>query len=74
MVYGRTVPSGTSIQLIGRPSKDLAISVRLDGQATHLWFAKELLGFVDHAVGTTVEIAGRELIRDERGEWPMTGG
>jgi hypothetical protein len=34
-----------------------------------LWFAEELLEFVDHAAGTTVEIAERKLIRDERGEW-----
>jgi hypothetical protein len=43
--------------------------VRIDGQATQSWFAEELLEFVDHAAGTTVEIAGRKLIRDERGKW-----
>ena len=42
--------------------------MRLDGQTTQLWFAEELLEFVDHAAGTTAEIAGRTLIRDERGE------
>jgi len=46
---------------------DIAISARLDGQATQSWFAEEILEFVDHAAGTTVEIAGRELIREERG-------
>jgi hypothetical protein len=55
--------------VIGKSSEDLAISVALDGQTTQLWFAEELLEFVDHAAGTTVEIAERKLIRDERGEW-----
>src|ERR1700688_1514802 len=65
-VQGRTTPSVTGVEVVGKCSKDLAISVRIDGQATQSWFAEELLEFVDHAAGTTVEIAGRKLIRDER--------
>jgi hypothetical protein len=68
-VFGRTTPSVTGVEVIGKSSEDLAISVALDGQTTQLWFAEELLEFVDHAAGTTVEIAERKLIRDERGEW-----
>jgi hypothetical protein len=68
-VQGRTTPSVTGVEVVGQSSKDFAISVRVDGQVTQLWFAEELLEFVDHAAGTTVEIAGRKLIRDERGEW-----
>ncbi len=68
-VYGRTTPSVTGVEVIGESSEDLAISVALDGQTAQLWFAEELLEFVDHAAGTTVEIAGRKLIRDERGDW-----
>jgi len=48
--------------------------VRLDGQATQLWFAEELLEFLDHAAGTTVEIAGSKMIRDEYGEWREVKG
>jgi len=68
-VQGHTTPSVTGVEVVGQSSKDLAISVHLDGQATQLWFAEELLEFLDHAAGTTVEIAGRKLIRDEGGEW-----
>jgi hypothetical protein len=68
IVQGRTTPSVTGVEVVGKSSKDLAISVRLEGQP-QLWFAEELLEFVDHAAGTTVEIAGRKVIRDERGEW-----
>ena len=69
MVQGRTTPSVTGVGVIGQSARDLAICVLLDGKATQLWFAQELLEFVDHAPGTTVEIAGRKLIRDEHGEW-----
>jgi hypothetical protein len=41
----------------------------IEGQEESLWFAETLLELVDHQPGTTVEIAGRRLIRDERGEW-----
>jgi hypothetical protein len=68
-VQGHTTPSVTGVEVVGQSSKDLAISVRLDGQATQLWFAEELLEFLDHAAGTTVEIAGSKLIRDEYKEW-----
>jgi hypothetical protein len=69
IVHGTTTPSVTGIEVIGTPSNDLAIAVALEGQTKQLWFAEELLEFVDHAAGTTAEIAGRKLIRDERGEW-----
>ena len=69
IVQGCTTPSVTGVSAIGRSSKDHAIRVLLEGQATQLWFAEELLEFVDHAAGTTAVIAGRKLIRDEHGEW-----
>jgi len=68
-VQGRTTPSVTGVEVVGKSTKDIAVSVRLDGRATSLWLAEELLELLDHAAGTTVEIAGRKLIRDERGEW-----
>jgi len=69
IVYGHIAPSVTGVKVIGESSKDLAISARLDEKASQLWFAEELLEFVDHAAGTTVEVSGRKLIRDARGEW-----
>jgi len=69
IVHGRTTPSVTGVSVIGKSSEDIAIGVLLDGQATALWFAEDLLEIVDHAPGTTAEIAGRKFIRDERGEW-----
>ena len=69
IVHGSTTPSVTGVDVIGTPSNDLAIAVALEQQTKELWFAEELLEFVDHAAGTTAEIAGRKLIRDERGVW-----
>ena len=72
IVNGRTTPSATGVEVIGTSSKDdLAIAVTLEGQTKQLWFAEEVLEFVDHGAGTTVEIAGRRLIRDEHGNWQV---
>ena len=68
-VNGRTTPSVTGVEVIGSSSKDFAIAVTLEAQAKQLWFAEEILEFVDHGPGTTVETAGRKLIRDEHGRW-----
>ena len=69
IVNGRTNPSATGVEVIGNSSKDLAIAVTLEEQTKQLWFAEEILEFVDHGPGTTVEVAGRKLIRDQHGVW-----
>lgn len=69
IVNGRATPSITRIEVIGDSCKDLAIAVTLEAQIKQLWFAEEVLEFVDHGAGTTVEVAGRKLIRDEHGHW-----
>jgi hypothetical protein len=46
IVNGRT-PSVTGVEVIGTSSKDLAIAVTLEGQTKQLWFADEVLEFVD---------------------------
>ena len=69
IVYGSTTPTVTGVRVIGNPIEDYAISVTLDGRNDQLWFADDLLEFVDHQIGTTVSIAGRRLIRDQNGEW-----
>lgn len=69
IVNGQTTPSVTGVEVIGKPSQDLALAVTLEVQTKQLWFAEEVLEFVDHGAGTTVEVAGRKLIRDEHGRW-----
>ena len=69
IVNGRTTPSAAAVEVIGSSSKGLAIAVTLEAQTKQLWFAEEILEFVDHGPGTTVEVAGRKLIRDQHGVW-----
>lgn len=69
IVNGRTIPSVTGVEVIGNSSKDFAIAVTLEAQTKQLWFAEEVLEFVDHGAGTTIETHGRKLIRDEHGHW-----
>jgi hypothetical protein len=69
IVYGHTTPSVTGVEVIGDAPDDYAIAVMIEGRAESLWFAESLLELVDHQQGTTVEIGGHRLIRDESGEW-----
>ena len=69
IVYGQTTPSVTGVNVIGDAHDDRAIGVMIEGKAESLWFVESLLELVDHQPGTIVEIAGRRLVRDERGEW-----
>jgi hypothetical protein len=68
VVHGETTPSVTGVEVIGHATEDYAIAVMVEGHTEALWFAENLLEFVDHQPGTTMTIAGRLLIRDERGE------
>lgn len=69
IVHGQTTPSVTGVEVIGFATEDYAIAVMVEGHYEALWFAESLLEFVDHQPGTTIDVAGRRLIRDERGEW-----
>lgn len=69
IVNGQTTPSISRVEVIGDSYKDRAIAVALEAQTKQLWFAEEVLEFVDHGAGTTVEVGGRTLIRDEHGHW-----
>ena len=68
-VYGETTPSVTGVEVVGGATNDYAINVQLDGRDESLWFASELLEYVDHAPGTEIVIGNRRLIRSEAGEW-----
>ena len=69
IVHGSTTPSITGVEVIGDSTDDYAIAVMIDGQSTALWFAATLLEFLDHQPGTTVEVGGLRLNRDEQGHW-----
>ena len=68
-VYGETTPSVTGVEVIGGTATDYAINVQLDQRGESLWFAPELLEFVDHAPGTDIVIGNKRLVRLATGEW-----
>jgi len=70
-VYGETAPSVTGVAVIGQAKQDYALNVHFEGRKETLWFAPELLEFVDHAAGTEIRLKGSpwKWIRTASGDW-----
>src|SRR5579862_8563638 len=67
-VYGHTTPSITRVEVIGELLTDYAINVHFKDGGHSLWFAPELLEFIDHGGGTTVKVGrGKEWTRQTDG-------
>ena len=73
-VYGETTPSVTGVEVIGEVTDDYAVNVMIEARAQQLWFACELVEFIDHGAGTEVRIGDRHLVRDASGEWSEVPG
>jgi hypothetical protein len=73
-VYGETTPSVTGVAVIGLLTGDYALNVFFEGREDTLWFAPELLEFVDHAAGTEIRLGSvaKEWTRSVSGEWVET--
>jgi hypothetical protein len=68
-VHEFTTPSVTGIAVVGRVTNDHAINVHFEGRSETLWFAPELLTFVDHSPGTEINIRGSSFVRTSDGGW-----
>lgn len=70
-VYGETTPSVTGVAVVGEVTHDYALNVHFEGRSESLWFAPELLEFVDHAAGTEIRLDGvpKKWTRTSTGEW-----
>ncbi len=68
-VAGFTTPSMTGVEVIGEVKEDLAFSVMFENPHMQLWFAPDLLEFVDHAPGLKIEIGKTKLTRRADGSW-----
>ena len=70
-VYGETTPSVTKVEVIGALSTDFAIAVHFEKRNETLWFAPELVEFLDHASGTEIQLDGiaKKWTRTEEGDW-----
>ena len=68
-VYGETTPSVTGVEVVGEVTEDYAIAVQFEGKSDSIWFAPQLLEFVDHAPGTEIIIGSKRMVRDSSGAW-----
>jgi hypothetical protein len=70
-VYGVTTPSVTGVEVMGRVQDDHALNVFLTEKNEAIWFAADLLEYVDHAPGTEIRLKGlpEKWTRDVHGEW-----
>lgn len=70
-VYGETTPSVTGVTVVGQLVGDHALNVHFEGRADTLWFAPEMLEFVDYAAGTEIRLDGvaKKWTRNASGEW-----
>jgi len=73
-IYGETTPSVTGIEAIGALKSDYAVNVHFEQRNASLWFAPELLEFVDHAPGTEIRFDGtpKKWTRAADGSWTET--
>lgn len=70
-IHGFTMPSESGVEVIGSSSHDVALGVYFDELKEALWFAPELLDFVDHGEGTKIRVQGSDVewVKTERGDW-----
>jgi hypothetical protein len=73
-IYGETTPSVTGVEVIGQATDDHAFNVMIQATGKQLWFASDLVEFVDHGAGTEIKIGSRQLVRDASGEWSEIPG
>ena len=69
VVYGFTTPSATDISFIGTSAQDVALNVYFEHREGDFWFAPELVQFVDHNPGCTIEIGRKKLVLRSDGGW-----
>jgi hypothetical protein len=71
VVYGETTPSVTGVTVIGQLAGDYALNVHFDGRKDTLWFAPQLLEFIDHGAGAEIRLDGvpKKWTRGAGGEW-----
>lgn len=70
-VTGVTMPSVTGLPVIGSLASDYALAVHFEDGREVVWFAPELLEFVDHGAGNTIMLDGVDvkIIRNPDGSW-----
>ena len=68
-INGETTPSVTGVEVIGESTDDFALSVMFDERCEQLWFAPDLVEFLDHAPGMEIQVGDCHMIRRADGGW-----
>jgi hypothetical protein len=68
-IYGFTTPSSTNPAVIGELLEDYALSVYFEDTGQQLWFAHQLLEYLDHDPSLEATIGGRRLFYTSDGRW-----
>jgi hypothetical protein len=71
-VFGQTTPSITGVAVVGGSDRDYALNVNFQDRRDTLWFAPQLLEFIDHAPGTEIHVGKVSAVRDSDGNWVNT--
>lgn len=73
-IFGETMPSTSGVEVIGEVTGDYAVNVMIEARDEQLWFAPNLVEFIDHGAGMDLIIGDRHLVRDASGEWSEIPG
>ena len=68
-IYGETTPSVTGVVVIGEHRLDYVLNVYIEERDESYWLPEELLEFVDHRAGTTMQVGDSAYVRRADGEW-----
>lgn len=68
-VYGFTTPSSTNPTVIGKLCEDYAVNVYFEDTREQLWFAAQLLEYLDHDPSLEATIGGKRLFYTSDGRW-----
>jgi hypothetical protein len=72
--HGFATPSVTGVEVIGDSSDDMALAVHFgDDGMDEVWFAPDLVQFVDHAAGSRATVGDQEFVRADDGSWVPVG-
>ncbi len=74
LVYGTTTPSLIEVEVIGALQNDHAINVHFEHLNNSMWFAEQLLEFVDHSPGAEIRLDGGAKGLDASVGWLLARG
>jgi hypothetical protein len=76
-IYGRTVPSLSHVEVIGKPAGDAAVNVYFNELQMSFWFDPDLLEYLDDGEGAIITLGDKKWVK-KNGDWieekPDPGG